>query len=430
MIAHQARRARLLENILPGLIVLPNAPTVKRNRDNTYPYRFDSDFYYLTGFTEPDAVWVQVVGEKPLSLLFCLPKDEQSERWQGYRYGPTQAAQQFGFDEAYPLAQLNEKLADLIVQQPRLYFPVGAYAHWDRLLLGLVDELRRQSRDDSHLPNEFIDIRCPIHELRLIKDSSELQLMRQAAQISAQAHSLAMQACRPGQYEYEIEALLCYHFSRHGSRSPAYPPIVASGANSCVLHYVTNNRQMQAGELLLIDAGCEWHGYAADISRTLPVDGQFNGAQRSIYALVLAAQQAALSQISAGQSRMAYHDAAVRVLTQGLVDLNILKGSVDGLIESHAYKQFYMHGTGHWLGLDVHDVGAYQQQGQARQLSAGMVLTVEPGLYFTPAPNVPEAYANIGIRIEDDIVVTDNGYENLTAAAPKAMADIEALMAG
>jgi Xaa-Pro aminopeptidase len=435
---HPARRAALNQCLPAGLVILPTARVKNRSNDSDYAYRYDSGFYYLTGFQEPDAVLVQVLGDAPKSILFCQPKNELREIWEGFLFGPDAAREQFLFDEAYPIDQLDEKLVDLMANQPRLYFPIGHDEKWDRRVLGWVDRVKARSKAGVTAPTEFVDVRMAIDEMRLFKDEDELAIMREAGRISSEAHIRAMQTARPGQFEYEVEAELLYHFYKHGSRYPAYGSIVASGANATCLHYQENTRKMAQGDLLLIDAGCELHGYAADITRTFPIGGKFSGPQKDIYELVLAAMQASFEQVKPGTRRIAYHDAAVRTLTQGLVDLGILHGTVDGLIENEAYKQFYMHGTGHWLGLDVHDVGEYRIDGESRLLAPGMALTVEPGLYFRPlladSPahyvQVPEHFLHIGVRIEDDLVVTASGYENLTALAPKTVADIEATMAG
>ncbi|QDQ27327.1 M24 family metallopeptidase [Chitinimonas arctica] len=436
--SHQARRATLNQRLQAGLLVLPTAPVRNRNSDCDYGYRYDSSFFYLTGFYEPDAVLVMQVGEKPHATLFCQPKNELREIWDGFLYGPDAAREQFGLDAAYPIDQLDARLLDLLAGQQRLYFPIGLDEKWDRRLIGLVGQVHARARTGVTAPVEFIDVRGAINEMRLFKDESEIAIMREAGRISAQAHTRAMQTTRPGQFEYEVEAELLYHFYKQGSRYPAYGSIVAAGANATCLHYHENNHRMAAGELLLIDAGCELHGYAADITRTFPVSGKFSGPQRDIYELVLAAMNASFDKVKPGESRIAYHDAAVRTLTQGLIDLGILKGTVDGLIEAEAYKQFYMHGTGHWLGLDVHDAGEYKIDGNWRKLEAGMALTVEPGLYFRPlladSPShyvqVPERFLHIGVRIEDDLLVTADGHENLTALTPKTVAEIEQVMAG
>ncbi|WP_269533549.1 aminopeptidase P N-terminal domain-containing protein [Chitinimonas sp. BJYL2] len=435
---HAARRAALNQRLPAGLVILPTARVKSRNADSDYAFRFDSDFFYLTGFHEPEAVLVQVLGDAPKSILFCQPKNELREIWEGFLYGPDAAREQFGFDEAYAIDQLDSKLVELIAGQPRLYYPIGFDERWDRRIQGVIEQVKQRARTGKPAPIEFVDVRHAIGELRLIKDDAEKASMREAGRISAEAHIRAMRLARPGQFEYEVEAELHYHFTKSGSRSPAYGSIVASGANATCLHYHENNRQMQAGDLLLIDAGCELHGYAADITRTFPVGGRFSGPQKDIYELVLASMHASFDKVRAGEVRIGYHDAAVRVLTQGLVDLDILKGEVDGLIEREAYKQFYMHGTGHWLGLDVHDAGEYKIDGVSRKLEAGMVLTVEPGLYFRPlladSPAhyvaVPEHFLHIGVRIEDDLLVTADGHENLTALVPKDVAGIEALTVG
>jgi Xaa-Pro aminopeptidase len=435
---HQARRAALNQRLPAGLVILPTNRVKPRNADSDYAYRFDSGFYYLTGFYEPEAALVLVLGDTPRSILFCQPKNELREIWDGFLFGPDAAREQFRFDEAYPIEQLDEKLVELIANQPRLYFPIGFDSHWDQRILGLVDRVKARAKLGVTAPSEFIDIRMAVDEMRLFKDADELAIMREAGRISSEAHVRAMRQARAGQFEYEVEAELLYHFYKHGSRYPAYGSIVASGANATCLHYHENNRRMERGDLLLIDAGCELHGYAADITRTFPIGGKFSGPQKDIYELVLAAMNASFEQVRPGVRRIAYHDAAVRTLTQGLVDLDILKGTVDGLIENEAYKQFYMHGTGHWLGLDVHDAGEYRIDGESRFLEPGMALTVEPGLYFRPlladSPAhyvpVPEHFLHIGVRIEDDLVVTADGHENLTTLAPKTVADIEATMAG
>ncbi|WP_374354955.1 aminopeptidase P N-terminal domain-containing protein [Chitinimonas sp.] len=434
----QSRRAELNQRLPAGLLILPTARSKNRSNDSDFPFRFDSGFYYLTGFPEPEAVLVQVLGDAPKSILFCQPKNELREIWEGFLFGPDAAREQFGFDEAYPIEQLDDKLVELIADQPRLYFPIGYDEKWDRRILGWVDRVKARAKTGVTAPSEFVDARMAIDEMRLHKDEDEIAIMREAGRISSEAHIRAMQTARAGQFEYEVEAELLYHFYKNGSRYPAYSSIVASGANATCLHYQENNRKMAQGDLLLIDAGCELHGYAADITRTFPIGGKFSGPQKDIYQLVLAAMQAGFEQVKPGIRRIAYHDAAVRTLTQGLVDLGILKGTVDGLIETEAYKQFYMHGTGHWLGLDVHDVGEYRMDGESRLLAPGMALTVEPGLYFRPlladSPahyvQVPEQFLHIGVRIEDDLIVTGSGHENLTALAPKTVADIEATMAG
>ena len=427
----QARRRRLLATMQAaggGVAIIPTAPEHLRNRDTHYGYRFDSYFYYLTGFREPEAVLVLVAGDTPRSLLFCRTKDMEREIWDGYRFGPEAARETFGFDEAHPIAELDAQLATLLANQPAIFHSMGYEAAWDTRVTDALNRVRAQARTGCQAPGQIRDVRSLIDEMRLIKDASEIATMRRAADISGGAHRRAMQATRPGIHEYEIEAELIHEFRRHGSQAPAYGSIVAGGANACVLHYVENDGLLRDGDLLLIDAGCELDGYASDITRTFPVNGRFSGPQKATYELVLAAQAAAIATTRPGAGWNDPHDAATRVLAQGFIDLGLLQGSLDGVLESGSYRQFYMHRTGHWLGLDVHDAGEYKIEGEWRPLVPGNVLTVEPGCYIRPADGVPEAFWNIGIRIEDDALVTESGCDILTASTPKSVADIEALM--
>jgi Xaa-Pro aminopeptidase len=425
---YTTRRQRLAEAMGGGVAVIPTAPERIRNRDSHYPYRFDSYFYYLTGFDEPEAALVIVAGESPKSLLFCRSRNEEREIWEGFRHGPEAARERFGFDEAQVIDTLDEALPRLLENQPALYYPVGADPEWDARAMKWLNALRARSRAGVAAPDRVQDVRALVDELRLVKDAQELALMRRAARIAAAAHRRAMQATRPGCNEYEIEAELLYEFRRSGAQFPAYSPIVAGGANACVLHYVFNNAPLRDGDLLLIDAGCELDGYASDVTRTFPVNGRFSGAQREVYDIVLAAQRAALDKVRPGNAWNQPHDAAVRVLAQGMLDLKLVGGTLDEALEKESYRRFYMHRTGHWLGLDVHDAGEYKRSGKWRALAPGMTLTVEPGLYIRAADDVPEALRNIGVRIEDDVLVAANGCEVLTAEAPKAAQDIEALM--
>lgn len=422
------RRQRLLQQTDNAVAVLATAPERQRNRDSHYPYRYDSHFYYLTGFEEPEAVLV-LHAATGRSILFCRDKDPEREIWDGFRYGPDAAAELFGFDEAYSIAQLDDHLPALIADQAVLYYALGAEAAWDARVIGWLNAVRAQARNGTTAPGEVRDVRTAVDAMRLIKDDCEQNLMRRSAAIAGAAHSRAMQATRPGGYEYQIEAEILHEFRSRGAQSPAYTSIVAGGAHACVLHYVENNALLRDGELLLIDAGCELDGYASDITRTFPVGGKFGAVQRDVYEMVLSAQAAALDAIRPGASWQAPHEAAVRVLAQGLLDFGLCRGSVEGVIESGDYRRFYMHRTGHWLGLDVHDVGDYKVDGEWRQLEPGMTLTVEPGCYIRPADDVPAAFWNIGIRIEDDVLVTAQDKEILSASAPKTVADIEALMA-
>ncbi|MBK6629947.1 MAG: aminopeptidase P N-terminal domain-containing protein [Betaproteobacteria bacterium] len=427
--AFAERRARLLRTMGRGIAVIPTAPERVRNRDSHYPYRHDSYFYYLSGFPEPEAAVVLVAGDTPQALLFCREKDPDKEVWDGFRHGPDAARETFGFDAAWPIGSLDEKLAELLAGQPVLHYSMGHDADWDDRLVAALNRVRANVRNGAHAPAEIRDVRVELDEMRLIKDAREIDDMRRAADISSAAHCRAMRTTASGRFEYEIEAELAHEFRRRGAQAPAYSPIVAGGANACILHYVGNSQPLRDGELLLIDAGCEIDSYAADITRTFPVSGKFSPAQRDVYELVLAAQCAAIAQIAPGNAWDAPHEAAVRVLAQGMLDLKLLSGSLDGAIESGAYRRFYMHRTGHWLGMDVHDAGEYKVDGNWRPLQPGMTLTVEPGCYIRAAVDVPRALWDIGVRIEDNALVTSTGCEILTGAAPRTIGEIESLMA-
>ena len=420
------RRRRLARTMGEGVALIPTAPERIRNRDTHFPYRFDSHFYYLSGFAEPEAALALTAEGR--SILFCREKNEEREIWDGFRHGPEAARERFAFDEALPIGALDEKMAALLENQPALHYPVGADPEWDARAMRWLNTVRAKARAGVTAPERVQDVRGLVDEMRLVKDAEELRLMRRAARIAAAAHRRAMQATRPGRNEYEIEAELLYEFRRNGAQFPAYSPIVAGGANGCVLHYVFNHAALREGELLLIDAGCELDGYASDITRTFPVNGRFSPAQRDAYEIVLAAQAAAMKSVRPGRAWIEPHDAAVRVLAQGMIDLKLLSGSLDEVLEKETYRRFYMHRTGHWLGLDVHDAGEYRRGGKWRALEPGMALTVEPGLYIRSADDVPEPLRNIGIRVEDDVVVTQEACEVLTAEAPKGVAEIEALM--
>ena len=424
---YAARRQSLLRLIGDGVAVIPTAPEQVRNRDSHYPYRFDSYFWYLSGFAEPEAVIVLVGGVEPRSILFCRDKNEEREIWEGFRYGPVAAREAFGFDEAFSFSEFETQLPELLANRDVLWHAIGHDAAWDARIIGALNTVRAQVRAGKRAPAEIRDLRAPLDRMRLLKDAEERAIMRRAADITSAGHARAMQACRPGLAEYALEAELSYVFRQQGADGHAYSPIVAGGANACVLHYIDNNQPLAEDALVLIDAGCELQGYASDITRTFPVSGRFSAVQRDVYEIVLAAQQAAIAAIKPGAPFIAYHDAALRVLVQGMVDLKLLSGSIDGLIASEAYKPFYMHRTGHWLGLDVHDAGEYKSGEQWVALQEGMALTVEPGLYIRPGENVPAALHGIGIRIEDDVFVTADGAEVYTTA-PKTVAEIEAAM--
>ncbi len=424
---YQRRRAQLAKSMGEGVAIIPTAPERARNRDTHYLYRFDSYFYYLTGFVEPEAVVVVIAGKKSKSILFCREKDVTREIWDGRRYGPKAAQKTFGFDEAYPIAKLDEMMPNLIADQPVLHYPIGANTEWDTRVVGWLNQVKAQIRSGITAPAEIQDVCSVLDHMRLIKDADELKVMRSAAKIAGDAHRRAMQTTRPGMMEYEVEAELAHEFRRRGAQAPAYTSIVAGGPNACVLHYVENNAELNDGDLLLIDAGCELHGYASDITRTFPVSGEFSAAQRDVYELVLAAQAKGIEAVKPNAPFEAYHEAALRVLARGMIDLKLCKGSVDKVIERGDYRQFYMHRTGHWLGLDVHDAGDYRKNGKSVKLEPGMVVTVEPGCYIRPAKNVSKAFWNIGIRIEDDVLVTKSGREVLTSP-PKTVRDIEQVM--
>ena len=427
--AYKRRRIELARQLKHGAVILRTAPQRIRSADTHHRYRFDSNFYYLTGFREPEAVLViMLAGKKPKSILFCQEKNPEREIWDGFRYGPEAARLAFGFDEAWPISALDVELTKLLQNQPVLHTPLGLDTEWDQRVVGWLNAVRAMARTGVAAPHEIRDVREPIAALRLIKEDGELALMRHAAAISGEAHQAAMRAARHASFEYEVEAELLYEFRRQGAQAPAYSSIVAGGANACVLHYVDNGAPLTQGDLLLIDAGCEVDGYASDITRTFPVSGKFSGAQKDVYELVLKAQLAAIKAVKPGTPFIAYHEAAVRVLARGMIDLKLCGGSLDKVIETGDYRRFYTHRTGHWLGLDVHDAGAYMHEGEWVKLQPGMVLTVEPGCYIRPADDVPEAFWNIGVRIEDDVLVTKKGREVLTQACPKKVADIEALM--
>jgi len=427
----KTRRHQLIKAMGDGIAIIPTSPELIRNRDSHYPYRFDSYFYYLTGFKEPEALLVLVAGEDSKSILFCRDKDIEREIWDGFRYGPDAAKHEFGFDQAYSFNALDELMPKLLANQPKLFYSLGADVAWDVRVTSWLNQVKAQARSGVSVPDGVIDVRKLVDEMRLYKSSYELDLMRQSANIASRAHARAMQYVRGGQMEYEVEAEFLHEFYRSGAQAPAYTSIVAGGANACTLHYNANNGVLKDGDLLLIDAGCELDGYASDITRTFPVNGKFSAAQRDVYDLVLAAQAAAIAQVTVRNHWNSPHEAALDVLVQGFIDMKLCQGSKDAVLESGAYRQFYMHRTGHWLGLDVHDAGEYKDKaGDWRKLEAGMTLTVEPGCYIRPADNVPEHFWNIGIRIEDDVLVTDGVCEVLTVDAPKSIADIEALMRG
>ena len=421
-----------------GVAIVFTSPEVARNRDSDFPFRWDSYFHYLSGFPEPEAAVVLVVNDQvERSLLFCRQKNELREIWDGFRYGPQAAAEVFGFDQALAIDVLDEHMPGLLANAPAVYYGLGTNSTLDTRVQGWLQAVRLQARAGVSAPAQAWDVLGLLDEMRLVKDDSELDVMRRAARISAAAHVRAMQTARPGQHEYEVEAELLYVFKKGGSQFPAYGSIVASGVNACCLHYRENNRKMLDGDLLLIDAGCELDGYASDITRTFPVNGRFSGPQKDVYEIVMASQDAAVAATRPGARFIDPHLAAVRVLTQGLIDLKLIEGPLDDAIAQNRYTRFYMHRTGHWLGMDVHDCGEYREPGEKaaegqekpwRILRPGMVTTIEPGLYISPAADVPVAFHGIGVRIEVDAVITAQGCELITGDVPKRVADIEALM--
>jgi len=425
------RRKQLMQRVGEGNIALIGSASMHtRNRDVNYPFRQDSDFYYLTGFNEPDALAVFVPGRAQGEyILFCREFDAKKALWEGAHSGLEGATTHYDADDAFPIDDLDDILPGLLENKTKVFYPMGCNLELDHNLLEWINHIRNQSRSGIIAPGELVSLALILHEMRLFKSAEELKLMRRAAEVSAHAHVRAMKACKAGLYEYQIEAELIHHFIDNGLRSVAYPSIVAGGKNACTLHYTENNSKLKNGDLLLIDAGAECDHYAADITRTFPISGRFNEAQKQLYQLVLNAQTAALEQIKPGFAWNLAHDASVEILNQGLLDLGLLKGKLKKLIKDEKYKQFYMHRIGHWLGMDVHDVGDYKIKQEWRLLEAGMVLTVEPGLYIPPdCKSVDEKWRGIGIRIEDDVLVTPTGHEILTSGVPKSIADIEALM--
>jgi Xaa-Pro aminopeptidase len=425
------RRKLLMERIGVGNIAILGSSTSKiRNRDVHYPYRQDSDFYYLTGFSEADALAVFIPGrQKGEYILFCREYDATKALWEGPHAGLEGATQHFQADDAFPIEDMDEILPCMLENKSKVYYPMGRDPDFDHRLLDWISHIRSQSRNGVMAPGELVALEHILHEMRLFKSSEEIKLMRRAAEVSAQGHVMAMQICKAGLYEYQVEAELLHHFMQEGLRNVAYPSIVAGGKNACVLHYTQNSDKLKNGDLLLIDAGAECDHYAADITRTFPVSGRFNEAQKQLYQLVLDAQTAAIEEIRPGVPWHNAHDASVEALTKGLIKLGILEGKVKTLIKKEKFKQFYMHRIGHWLGMDVHDVGDYKVDQKWRLLEPGMVLTIEPGLYIpAECQTVAEKWRGIGIRIEDDLLVTENGHEILTSGAPKTISDIEALM--
>jgi Xaa-Pro aminopeptidase len=432
MTEYAKRRKALMQKIGPkGIVILNAAPEVLRNGDAVFAHRQQSDFYYLTGFNEPEAVMILAPKRKEGEyILFNRVRDRDHEIWDGPRAGQEGAQKIFLADQAFPIQELENKLPELLAGRDSVHFPMGLNKSFDDVVMTAVNKIRAKIRAGAQSPIAFMDVAPTIHEMRLFKSPAEIATMQKAATITADAHIRAMQACKPGMYEYELEAELLHTFVKNGARFCAYNSIIGAGKNTCILHYISNYQKINDGDLVLIDAGCEYQNYASDVTRTFPANGKFSGEQRAIYELVLASQLAAIKTIKPGASWMAAQQVIVKILTQGLIDLGILKGRLNDLIEKQAYFPFYMHKSGHWLGLDVHDVGRYMLNNKWRTLQPGMVLTVEPGIYISAdIPGVHRRWHNIGVRIEDDVVVTNKGHDILSHAAPKTVADIEALMA-
>ncbi|MBA1186207.1 Xaa-Pro aminopeptidase [Stutzerimonas nitrititolerans] len=427
------RRQTLMARMEPNSIaILPAAPMYIRNRDVEHVYRQDSDFQYLSGFPEPEAVIALIPGrEHGEYVLFCRERDPERELWDGLRAGQDGAIAHYGADDAFPIGDIDDILPGLIEGRERVYYAIGTNETFDHQLMEWIKMIRSKARQGAQPPSEFVALDHLLHDMRLYKSANEVKVMRHAAEISARAHVNAMRASRAGLHEYHLEAELDYEFRKGGAKMPAYGSIVAAGKNACILHYRENDAALEDGDLVLIDAGCEIDCYASDITRTFPVNGKFSPEQKAIYELVLAANEEAFKHIAPGKHWNEAHEATVRVITAGLVELGLLEGDVEALIAAEAHKAFYMHRAGHWLGLDVHDVGDYKIGGEWRVLEPGMAMTVEPGIYIAADnQDVARKWRGIGVRIEDDVVVTKTGCEILTGGVPKAVAEIEALMAG
>lgn len=413
-----------------GVAVIPTSPECTRSRDVLFPFRPDSDFYYLTGFAEPEAVAVLCPNrDQGEFVVFCRERDPERETWEGKRAGLDGAISQFGADDAFPIDDIDEILPGLLENRTKVFCTVGSHKDFDIKLLNWVQEVKNKSRAGITAPNEIVDLGHILHELRLVKRTEEVNVMKRIAKISASAHRRAMEVCRPGMSEYEIAAEIEYVLKKSGCDSWAYPPIVAGGVNACILHYITNRDTLHDGDLLLIDAGGELEYYAADITRTFPVNGKYSGPQKAVYEVVLAAQLAAIDQAQVNRHWNWPHAVALKILVEGLIDLGLLKGSVEDNIEQGNYRRFFMHRTGHWLGMDVHDVGDYKVANEWRILEPGMVITVEPGLYISGDDDIDPRYRYTGIRIEDDVLVQRKGNLVLSSHAPKTIDDIESLMA-
>lgn len=428
---YAARRRAYMDAIGPNAVALIHSPPeAKRNGDVLHPFRQASDILYLTGFNEPEATLLLRPDSDDKTIMFVRPRDPAKEIWDGRRAGIDGARNRYGADAAYRTNELEAMLPKLLANVDHVYYSLGLDPEFDRIVCGVLAKLRMSERRGRRPPRAVVDPRTVLHEMRLRKSAEEIDLMREAARISVEAHNEAMKAASPGTAEYQLESLIYHIFRKHGGTGPGYNSIVGSGENATILHYIENDRVLQDGDLVLIDAGCEYRGYTADITRTFPAGGRFTEAQRNVYEIVLATQKSAIDMIKPGVSIDDIHEHCVRELTAGLIAIGLLDGTVEQCIEDKSYKQFYMHRTSHWLGMDVHDVGAYTIKGDSRPLEPGMVITVEPGLYIASDADVPDEYRGIGVRIEDDILITEHGYENLTVGVPKDIADVETLCDG
>ena len=421
------RRRGVMQLMGEGIAIIPTAPECHRNGDQSFTFRADSDFYYLTQFPEQEAIAV-LIPEQEKFILFCRERNAEKETWDGRREGIEGAIKNYQVDEAYPIEKFDDMLSDLMQNQPKVFCNMGRYPHFDEKLIETVTSLKMQKRAGISAPAELVDIGPILHELRLFKRSEELRIMKRAAKITSKAHKRAMAKCKPGLYEYQIQAELEHEFVYSGCSGPAYSTIVAGGENACILHYTENSDELKDGDLVLIDAGGELDNYAADITRTFPVNGKFSAEQKAIYDIVLAAELAAIDKSRAQNQWNEPHDISVKVITEGLIELGLLKGNAQDLIETQAYKRFYMHRIGHWLGMDVHDVGDYKVDNIWRLLEPGMVMTIEPGIYINPADDIDEKWHGIGVRIEDNILITKGDPEIITSV-PKTTEEIEAYMA-
>jgi len=426
------RRSYLAEQMGEGTIaILPSSSVKNRNRDVDHHFRQDSDFHYLTGFNEPESVLVIIPGRKyGETILFCRERDPSKEMWDGFIAGPDRVTDILGVDDAFPIGDIDDILPGMIEGTDKVYYSMGLDAQFDSQVMEWINVIRSKVRSGAHPPGEFVALEHALHELRLFKSAAEIKNMECSAEIAAQGHIKAMEVCRAGLFEYHLESSIIHSFMNAGSRFVAYPSIVGSGDNGCTLHYIDNHSELKNGDLVLIDAGCEVECYASDITRTFPVSGKFSKEQAALYQIVLDAQLAAIAEVKPGNHWNHPHEAAVKIIANGLIELGLLSGSLEDAIKNETYKKFYMHRTGHWLGLDVHDVGEYKVDGEWRLLESGMVLTVEPGIYISPTcTDVPKKWRGIGIRIEDDVVVTKTSNKVLSKSAPKTIDEIESLMA-